>query len=429
MRILLSAYACEPEQGSERGKGWDFAVELGRQGHDVTVLTCGSHHRAAIERYVALRGKPRGVEFAWHDVPRWPGPGYEDARHIRLHYMLWQMTARRRARDLVAHTDFDVVHHLTWTVLRWPSFLGNLGPRFVFGPVGGGQVTPWRLRMGFPRRGWSTELKRDLINLWSRVDPIVHRCLSHADVILLTDAATLDHVPRRFRSKSFLIADVYAPLAVDMLGDRDSERGPAILFAGRLEYWKGAQLALGAVKHLVERNPGLVLSIAGTGPEEDYLRCLAAQLGIAEHVRFLGALPHHEMSGLYARNDVFLFPSLHDSGPHVIGEALAHGLPVVCLDLGGPALAVNASCGAVVSTRSTSRTGVEARLADAVQSILGQPDLDRLRQDARRRAESLSYPQHIAEMVDHYYVGHAGDAAPARDPADEAAGFERPVAG
>ena len=142
MRVLLSAYACEPNAGSEPGKGWLFATALARQGCEVTVLTCGSHHRAAIQAHCADHPPPANLHFAFHDVPGWSGPGYAEARHIRQHYMAWQMTARSRVRRMLRDQDFDVIHHLTWTVLRWPSFLGGLGPRFVFGPVGGGAAAP-----------------------------------------------------------------------------------------------------------------------------------------------------------------------------------------------------------------------------------------------------------------------------------------------
>ena len=110
-------------------------------------------------------------------------------------------------------------------------------------------------------------------------------------------------------------------------------RVPSILFGGRLEYWKGVQFALGAVARLRERIPGLSFTIAGGGPEEGYFRAIAAELGIADMGRFVGRVPHAEMHELYAAHDVFVFPSLHDSGAQVIGETMAHGVPVVCLDL------------------------------------------------------------------------------------------------
>lgn len=148
------------------GKGWNFVLELASQGYDITVLTCGSRHRAAIERYCDKRQVPSGLSSVWHDVPGRPGPGYENAHGSRQHYYKWQMTARKTAAWLHAENRYDVIHHLTWTGLRWPSVLGGLGPRFVFGPVGGGQSTPWR--RGFPDRGWKFEIKRDLCNICSR---------------------------------------------------------------------------------------------------------------------------------------------------------------------------------------------------------------------------------------------------------------------
>ena len=178
---------------------------------------------------------------------------------------MWQMTARRTAARLHAENPYDVIHHLTWTVLRWPSFLGGLGPRFLFGPVGGGQSTPWRLRRGFPNRGWKFEIKRDLLNMCSRFDPMVLRCLAQADAILVTDKATYRHVPAWWRGKTFLVADIYAPsvAAGNELLSADIARAPSILFAGRLEYWKGVQFALGAVARLREHIAGLSFTIAG----------------------------------------------------------------------------------------------------------------------------------------------------------------------
>jgi glycosyltransferase involved in cell wall biosynthesis len=414
MRVLLSAYACEPGAGSEQGKGWNFALELARQGHDVTVLTCGSHHRKAIESHCEKQPLPQNIRFVWHDVPGWPGPGYEHAHRIRQHYYMWQFTARRTASRLQAENPYDVIHHLTWTVLRWPSFLGGLGPRFVFGPVGGGQSTPWRLRQGFPDRGRKFELKRDLLNIFSRFDPMVLRCLSSADAILVSDNATYRQVPPWWRKKAFVAVDIYAPSLPFQKGNpsTNTAKGPSVLFAGRLEYWKGVQFALGAIARLQEHIPGLSFTIAGGGPEEGYLRALTAELGIADIVTFVGKIPHTEMNRLYAAHDVFVFPSLHDSAGQVVGEAMAHGLPVVCLDLGGPAIAVDPTCGVVVPTKARSRTAVEQGLAAALARIINDTDhLAALKNGALSRAGECSYEQRVRDVVERFYKAtQAGDA-------------------
>lgn len=407
MRILVSAYACEPGAGSELGKGWNFVLELAHQGHPVTVLTCGSHHRTAIERYCAEHEIPGELSFVWHDVPDRPGPGYENAHGIRQHYYRWQMTARKTAVRLHAENPYDVIHHLTWTVLRWPSFLGGLGPRFVFGPVGGGQGTPWwRLRQGFPNRGWKFEFKRDVGNICGRFDPMVMRCLSQADAILVTDEATYHHVPAWWRNKTYLVADIYAPTLSpeDDIASANITKAPSLLFAGRLEYWKGVHFALGAVARLRDRISGLSFTVAGEGPEEGYFRSIAAELGIADMVRFVGKIPHGEMRPLYAAHDVFVFPSLHDSGAQVIGEAMAYGLPVVCLDLGGSGIAVDPSCGVVVSTKAKTRAVVEQDLANALAGIINDPGhLATLKNGALNRATRYTHRQRVHDMVERFY--------------------------
>ena len=92
------------------------------------------------------------------------------------------------------------------------------------------------------------------------------------------------------------------------------------------------------------------------------------------------------MPDVYRAHDLLLFPSLHDSGGHVVLEALAHGLPVVCFDLGGPGSIVDESCGRVVTTGGRSRAEVLRRLTDALEELADAPQLRRrLSEGARSR--------------------------------------------
>src|SRR5689334_23093466 len=92
-RILLSAYACEPDRGSEPGVGWGWATELARVGHEVTVLT-----RAANRATIECKPAPENLRFLYFDLPSW-------AQHMRqlpggkaLYYVLWQWLAARLVR-------------------------------------------------------------------------------------------------------------------------------------------------------------------------------------------------------------------------------------------------------------------------------------------------------------------------------------------
>jgi hypothetical protein len=161
LKILLSAYACEPNKGSEPGVGWNWALELAKQNHRVCVLTRLSN-RPSIESALASSGEVPGLRFVYFDLPGWARWWKKGLRGIYLYYFLWQIGAFLAARELHKQDRFDLVHHVTFVSIRQPSFMGLLGIPFIFGPVGGGENTPWALRRSFPFRGWLWELARDI---------------------------------------------------------------------------------------------------------------------------------------------------------------------------------------------------------------------------------------------------------------------------
>lgn len=143
MRILLSAYACEPNRDSEAGVGWNWAFHLTKAGHTVHLLT-SSHGRNAIEIELAHQPQPN-LHVHYVDVPRWSMRYMKGQFGVYAHYFLWQYVALEVAWRL--RGEVDLVYHVTWGSLHGGSPLYKLGLPFVFGPVGGGQVGrwPWQL--------------------------------------------------------------------------------------------------------------------------------------------------------------------------------------------------------------------------------------------------------------------------------------------
>jgi glycosyltransferase involved in cell wall biosynthesis len=135
-----------------------------------------------------------------------------------------------------------------------------------------------------------------------------------------------------------------------------------LLYVGKLISLKGIDLALRA---LAASGPGARLTLVGDGSYQARARRLAAQLGVSDRVSFPGRLPLAEVFALYEKFHVFIFPSLHDSGGFAVLEAMARGLPVICLDCGGPALLVREGCGLRVPLES--RPQVVADLATAIR--------------------------------------------------------------
>lgn len=362
MRILLSAFAFAPGVGSEPGVGWRWAVELGRS-HEVVVVTDVSR-RDAVEGW--SEPLPPGVRVVYYRPVL--------TRRIRLSpltaqmtYSSWQYGVLGICRELHLERPFDVAIHLTYGVFRHPSFLGKLGIPFIFGPLGGGEDAPFRLKRSLGARELAKEIARSLVNKMALVNPMLWLSLQKSTAILVKTAETKGALPWPFRAR----AVVFPEIGVDCDGERQpSVRPPGsplkVLFVGRLLGWKGVHLAIRAVAEAVGRGSDLQFTIVGSGPYEDVLRRLAAGLGLSERIGWIPRLSQADLFELYGSMHCLLFPSLHDSSGNVVLEAQANGLPVVCLDLGGPATLVGPGAGVVVPVGRRNEVGVVTSLATAL---------------------------------------------------------------
>jgi glycosyltransferase involved in cell wall biosynthesis len=392
MKILLSCYFCDPRHpGGEGGIGWRWAVEAAKLGHQVWVIVEGTF-REVVEANLKLTSL--NVHVIYLELPSVVQRTLDRLGLWRLTYMIWQYEAYRCARALHDEVGFDIVHHLTMGDFRHPSLMGRLGPPFIFGPVGGGERAPMALRWGLGFAGWWSELLRDLGNLLPHVDPLSHQCYRQAAVILVRTPATFESLPKRYRRKSRIMLGLGAGLDPAGPCEAGGSAGLRVLFVGRLIPWKGVHLALRAIAEVARARPDVTLTIVGRGPWERRLRDLSVGLGITTKVTWTTEwIPEERLAELYRTHDVFLFPSLHEAGGSVVVEALAHGLPVVCLDIGGPATIVDQSCGRVVQTKSRSIDDVVRALAEATIELATQPPLRRqLSVGARRRADRYQWP-------------------------------------
>jgi hypothetical protein len=145
MRILVSAYACEPAKGSEPGVGWHWARELAKE-HDVWILT-RTNNRPAIDRELAQNPVPR-LRVLDTDLPAWMRRMKRGQSGVHFYYYLWQVAALRKAAAAHREFRFELAHHLTFATAFYPALTGTLPTRFVLGPVGGGVRAPLAMCRG-----------------------------------------------------------------------------------------------------------------------------------------------------------------------------------------------------------------------------------------------------------------------------------------
>lgn len=394
MNILLSAYGCSPVLGSEPGVGWRWASILA-QHNQVTLLT-HPFFEETIRAELLMRPCPN-LQVVYYEPLGLGVRRKKGSLNSRLYYMAWQVGAYWRARHLCKQQRFTLAQHITWGTFRFPSFLGFLDVPFVFGPVGGGERSPARLLVSMPFKERLRETLRNAYMACSGIDPLMRLGLRKANLILCKTAETMAALPLAAQAKACIAQEIGAPAILLPQAKQRPHGKVKLLYAGRLVGLKGIHFALQALALARARGVDASLEIIGDGPMETYLRRLASQLHIADHVEFRGFVPRDILLGLYQKADVFIFPSLHDSSGNVVLEALSRGLPVICLDLGGPKYFVNEGCAHIISTKSADEEGVCIALADAIQNLAFTPSLlETLSQGAIKQAQQLNWENQVA---------------------------------
>lgn len=115
------------------------------------------------------------------------------------------------------------------------------------------------------------------------------------------------------------------------LRDAPPERGtdPRLIHLGRLRRYKSVDVVVRALPLIRATFPAVTLQVVGDGPDEARLRQLAAKLGVADAVNFMGYLPRAEIVDELYRTHLFLNPSPKEGWGLTVIEANECGVPVV----------------------------------------------------------------------------------------------------
>ena len=157
-------------------------------------------------------------------------------------------------------------------------------------------------------------------------------------VVSLSMLESLEHqgIPRESVHVEPMGVDLQTRFVPDPSVERSNNE---ILFVGRFVETKGLRYLLEALPSIIQAHPDAHLTIAGYGPEQPNLEAQAAGLGIADRVKFLGAVPQDQLPDLYRRAAVFVAPFVQARGGDQEGlglvtlEAIGCGCPVIVSDL------------------------------------------------------------------------------------------------
>ena len=404
MKILVTAYACQPGAGSEPGHGWNYPSGLAKRGHEVHALV-PSRWREGVEDELRLR-PIEDLTFHFVGERDWPmRMGWTAGSTLR--YFLWQWDCARAAAALDRDHDFDILHHVSYGTLLGGSFLWRVGKPFVFGPVGGGQTAPPGFAAYFGRF-WPTEALRTFtVKVLWRLDWPALRAVRVAAVVLASNRETAVLAGRMGARRVESMLDVYLPDQVIPAGPqiRDPHAPIRLLWVGRMLGRKAMRLTVEAVDRVPNDVP-IELEMIGGGPLEGEFKRWLSSVERTHPVHLRGTLPCQAVHEAYDRADVFIFTSLRDTVGIQVLEAMAHALPVITLNHQGAAELVPEAAGIKVAV--TSPEGVAQQVAAAIERLAASADLRaRMGAAGHRRAREFALSERIVNIEGAYATAAA----------------------
>lgn len=380
MNIAIFASAFHPHFGGVEELCRQLAHELKRRGHGVIVLT---------NRWP--RDLPEHEVFEGIPVYRLPFRLPEASLKAKVSFHLTHRAVRRRMLRILREHRVEVLH------VQCVSSNAHYAVHA-------------RRELGLPLVvTLQGELTMDAAQIFQRSElarSVLREALTEADVITACSDKTLkdgeDFYGRPFGERGRVI---FNAARVDEFADATPyEHGRPYIFAiGRVVPQKGFDVLLRAYAAAEVTDHDLL--IAGDGPELPALRVLAAELGIAERVTWLGKMGRERVPGLFAGCSFFVLPSTADEGlPVVCAEALAAGKAVVATRSGGaPEVVLDGENGIVVEK------GDVGGLAGAIKAVADDGTVRRRFGEAgRSRADAFSWTTVTSGYARAYAAASAG---------------------
>lgn len=413
LNILISAYYCSPYRGGESAVGWRIATGLAKY-HDVTVI-CGDLAAngptgADVARFAKEEGLPPGLKIhhiqaeGWtrriHDLHALPGLWFL----FYEAYRRWQMKALRLATELHAEKPFALVHHVNVIGFREPGYLWQMGIPFFWGPVSGAPMIPLSFLKDFSlkekfRWGSRNLLNRLQIRLAGRAAKAA-RAATKVWVVSKEDQQVFDG----WGVKAEPMLETGCTVT-ECIQPRRRENGEPLrlCWSGLFQGIKALPVLLRAMASSSRKD--VTLDVLGDGVEARQWKKLATVIGIDERVTWHGMLAREDALKTMEKAHVLVHTSVKEGTPHVVLEALAMGIPVLCHDACGMGTAVTADCGIKIPLKNPDAS-IKA-LRQAIERLHDEPSLlERLSRGALKRSSELTWDAKISRYTEAYLRTH-----------------------
>lgn len=326
MRVLLIAYACEPNKGSEPGVGWNWAIHLANY-INLTVVT-RKNNKHLIE---AELPKNKNLKFIYFDIPYFDKIKKYIPFGTNLYYLFWELFVLNKIKKAIKLEKIDIIQRVTFVTTVTTLRIYKFNKSYILSFCGGGEFTPKSIYKNYSYKYRVSEKIRILYNSLYKYSKTVKKIYSNARIIL---AVTDD-------TKQFLenIGVKNCIEVVPAIGLKISNNEPSkkifnkIVYAGTLIYLKNVDIIIKAIERCKVK---VSLDVFGEGNCKFNLQKYVLKNNLLDKVIFKGNVSRDSLLKKFREYDLAIHASSHDSGSMFILEAISNGIPVLFLDTGGP---------------------------------------------------------------------------------------------
>jgi glycosyltransferase involved in cell wall biosynthesis len=394
--ILISCYACSPYRGSEPGMGWNFVKRIS-QFHEVHIIVEQEKWENDINKYLLDNPEStKNLNFYFIRKKRnrklrkiWPHSYY-------YFYHQWQKKAFKLAQNLQLKQHFDLVHQLNMVGFREPGYLWKMDIPFIWGPIGGMEITPWKFLPSLSFKGMVHFTGRNFINQFQKKVSLRPRkaAMRKNNYLIAATPENQKDILNIWNRKSEIITEVGQVENNQITIKKREDECLKIVWSGIHEPRKNLNLLL---RSLSKIDIDWELHVLGRGSQTKKWKKLSEGLRISKRCIWYGWLPLAKAYEVFKYGHLFCITSVHDLTSTVTLEALSFGLPIICLDHCGFAHVVNNTCGIKIPV--TNPTEAMEGFAKAIEKLYNDEILrQNLANGAIVRAQDFSWEKKIEKL-------------------------------
>lgn len=409
MKILLSSVACSPFGGSEGIYGWRACRAIADL-HEVWVLT-DAGNRDQIEQAKQQGLVPKSMHFEYLGSPR---NCHSNRLIARLQswrrYQEFQKASLAIAMQLHSKIGFDLAQLITFTTWRVGCPLWKMKIPFIWGPISGTEMFPWRFLKMLSPISQIFELFRAFSTWRSRRNQDVRDCAVYSSKIIAIHEQSRSFLADLRRSSNEIT--VYSSWFFEdehiatLTQPRDFNSGSAplrMVAGGNLEGRKGIAVALHALRKVADAGIPFHYRVTSRGPELPFLLRLVKKLALEDSVHLGEPFPAGKYVDRLREFDICLLPSLREGGGLTLMESMLAGCVPIVAACGGPGDTVTIDCGFPIPVTTPEKMIDE--IANAViQLHRNREALQTLGTAARTRLQSRATEKGFRDFMERVYA-------------------------